>query len=662
MIISRWMRRALALGLLFSIAPLAGATLVAGDSQQFQQQRELFVQTRQQLAGGQTTLAASNLRRLADYPLYPYLELAQLKQRLRALPYADVDAFFVKYAESVVSERLREAWLAQLAFQNRWQAFLRYHQTGFGPAYECWRIEALHHTGKPSAALDATEKVWLVGRSLPDQCDPAIKRWLASERDAQPLIWKRMLLALERGEVGLGRYLASKLRGTRQQVGQQALELARDARLLKRLLPSLPRNELGGDVATLALQQLARRDADAAEALWDKAGGAKLLSPGQHNVVRRELGRQRIAALGQDALPWLLHRDPAGEDDYLLEWRIRLALRTDRWNDILAWTDQLPVATAATPRWQYWRARALLEQSTPEQRKEGRELLASIAADRSYYGFLASDLVGTPYTLDHEPMKPTVTSEAIATDPGLRRVREFYQLGERISASREWSRTFDRLSAPQRQAATLLAQSWGWHIQAIRSAADAGGWNDLGVRFPLAFEQQIRKAAKSAQLSPEWLFAVARQESAFIPDARSSAGAMGLLQLLPGTARQVAASLGTPLRTGQLIDPGHSARLGGAYLQELLSRYEGNRVLATAAYNAGPGRISRWLRTQPDQVSADVWVETLPYRETRDYVQNVLAYAVIYAHHLGAEQRLLADGERVIGNAAVQISRNEERE
>lgn len=655
MAIFTWKQRALALALALGVVHGGNAIPApSDDSPQLQQQRELFVQTRQQLARGQ---AAPQLAKLKDYPLYPYLEATQLKQQLRALPYAKVDDFLVRHSDKVVGDLVREWWLAQLAFQNQWASYLSYYRDGYGVAFRCWRIEALHHTGKATEALVATERVWLTGRSLPEQCDPAISRWLASSRDTQPLIWKRALLSLEAGQSGLAKYLVSKLRGPWQQPGQQALQLAKNPATLRTLLPGLPRTERSGDLATLALSQLARTQTDRAEALWDSALAAKLLTPGQSSVVRREIGRQRIAALGSEALPWLLRRDPDGEDEFLLEWRIRLGLRTGRWDDILAWTGQLSAEAAATPRWQYWRSRALLEQSAESSKREGRELLASLAADRTYYGFLAADLIGVPYQLNHEPLRPGITPQQIAQNPGLQRVQEFYRLGERISANREWSRNFSALSDPERQAATLLVQSWGWHIQAIRSAADAGGWNDLAIRFPLAYERQIREGARRAEIPSEWLFAVARQESAFIADAKSSAGAMGLLQLLPGTARQVATKLGISHSPAKLIDPGQSARLGGAYLRELMDRYDNNRVLATAAYNAGPGRISRWLRAHPEPLDVAIWVESLPYRETREYVQNVLAYSVIYSHHLGAEKIFLAANERSIGEASIQISR-----
>jgi soluble lytic murein transglycosylase len=176
--------------------------------------------------------------------------------------------------------------------------------------------------------------------------------------------------------------------------------------------------------------------------------------------------------------------------------------------------------------------------------------------------------------------------------------------------------------------------------------------DDLELRFPLAFKSEIQGAAKRVQLPQEWVFAVARQESAFIPDARSSAGAVGLLQLLPGTAREVARKSRTPFNPAQLVEPKHSARLGSEYLRGLMTRYGDNRVLATAAYNAGPGRISRWLRDQPDSVTTDVWVETLPYRETREYVQSVLAFSVIYSYRLGSSRPLLGTNEQLIGNPA----------
>ena len=179
-----------------------------------------------------------------------------------------------------------------------------------------------------------------------------------------------------------------------------------------------------------------------------------------------------------------------------------------------------------------------------------------------------------------------------------------------------------------------MAQIWEWPSQAIITLAKIRDWNDLELRFPLAYREQVDQHAKILGLDSAWIYAILRQESAFISDARSGAGAMGLMQLMPRTARQVASrSKHAPLKTTDLFHPKVNIELGSSYLNEVYRRLQENPVLATAAYNAGPSRVLRWLpeESQP----TDIWIETVPFRETREYLKRVLAYTLIYAHRLG---------------------------
>jgi len=215
------------------------------------------------------------------------------------------------------------------------------------------------------------------------------------------------------------------------------------------------------------------------------------------------------------------------------------------------------------------------------------------------------------------------------------------------------------MSPAEQQASALLAKEWGWHDQALRLAQITGGADDLDLRFPVVYKSMMTSAAKTNSLQTEWLFAVARQESAFMAEAQSPVGAMGLLQLMPATAKLVAKSLGVRFDPKLLIEPERNIPLGSKYLSDLLLRYNGNRVLATAAYNAGPGRVSRLLAQQTHPVSVDIWVETFPIRETREYIQSVLAFAVIYSERLGQPKTaLVSSNERIIG-APIQVSQTE---
>jgi soluble lytic murein transglycosylase len=632
--------------------------------------RKLYEQTREQLRRGEISRAEAGIRQLRkrDYPLTPYLELTLLTRRIDALSKADIDAFLARYPDSVPGDRLRVQWLAALARQQRWGEYLREFEQAYADPTQaalvqrCWQVQALHATGRGDEAFATTQALWLTPTSVPDACDKPFALWQQSGGRSDALVWQRLLLTLERGDQGLSRYLAGELkREPLRSQGQRALQLLRDPTAIKRLWPEIARASHASPLLAYGARRLVRSDVDGAEQLWIKLNQQKLLKPEDSARVRSEIGRYRIASRGVDALPWLLEHDPNGEDSALLEWRIRLALRKGDWQQAERWLALLPSELAETSRWRYWKARALAQNSEPEKLDSARQLFEQLAAERSFYGFLAAERLQRPYQFNDRPLHPDTSPTKVAQRPDIRRAREFHQLGEVWSAHSEWTRALRSMTQPEQQAAAQLAVQWGWYNLAIRTATNSGGWDDLSARFPLAYRPQLERAAQRTELPLEWIYAITRQESAFMPAVKSSAGAIGLMQLLPGTASQVARSLRVPHSNDKLVDPSHNTMLGSEYLRQLHQRYDGNRILATAAYNAGPGRISRWLREQPEQVGADVWIETIPYRETREYVQSVMSFALIYSYRLGREDgRLLLAHEWLIGDDSLRVAQSEQ--
>ena len=629
------------------------------DAAVLQTQRTLFLQTRELLQRKQNDAAAAGLSALQDYPLYPYLQLQQLINTLDIQSNAAIDNFLTRYDNSVIADQLRNQWLQQLARNGRWRDYLNYFRpTDASKLQQCWNIEALYRNNQPDIALQETGKLWLTP-DLPDECDAPLQRWLDSDQRIEAMVWKRLLLAIERKQESVARTLANVIREPYKMQAEYALMLSRDPDKLNDLLPQIVQQPEASSVIALALKTLARRDPVAATAQWQQISHAGSLTASDNTEVRKEIGRWQIAQLGFDALPWLMQYDPNGEDVYLAEWRARLALRDGNWSQIESWVAQLPSELAQTSRWQYWRARALAaQQDNSEKQKQAQELFSLLARERSYYGFLAADLLKTPYQLNDQRTTASIAPDTLLQYPAIARAREFYLLSEKANARREWMYAMRTLSAAEKQSAALLAAQWDWHDQSIRSANQGGIANDLRLRFPIGYRDDMQLAAKKTALPLQWLFAITRQESAFIADARSSVGAMGLMQLMPDTARQVARGERITISTNDLVQPDTNIRLGSVYLRGLFDRYSGNRVLATAAYNAGPSRISKWVNNQTEALPADVWIEVLPYRETREYVQNVLAFAVIYGQRLGQPTPLLKESEKQIGNNSAALAEN----
>jgi soluble lytic murein transglycosylase len=307
-------------------------------------------------------------------------------------------------------------------------------------------------------------------------------------------------------------------------------------------------------------------------------------------------------------------------------------------------------------QWRYWRGIALRETGSAAA---GREMLRALAGERSYHGFLAADGLGIGYALNHEdiPADETVIAE-LGSLQSLIRARELFYVGLDSRGRSEWDDAVGALPGEHRLQAARLASRWGWHSRAIATAANVGEYDDLSIRYPLPWHEAFLTHSKAAGIEPAWAYGIARSESLFMRDVRSGAGAIGLMQLLPSTGRHVARHLSLPYSgLDTLTDPDGNIRLGTGYLGQMLERFGGNRVLATAAYNAGPLRVEEWL---PGSTGVDVriWVETIPFNETRSYVRRVLAAETIFHWRMTGETRRLSDSLPRRVTAQTQVAGN----
>lgn len=620
---------------------LSGPALAAEPTDSAQpsaeEQARLYRQTLWSIRKGHKTNTQAGMQALADYPLYPYLEKALLSRQLKTLPRDDVDAFLAKYDGDVVARQLHSQWLKTLARKGQWQDYIDYYKpTTASNTQRCQYLEALHQTGHEKLALSLTADIWLSGKSLPDSCDPVFERWQNAGLKTDALVWQRVKLAIDNRNTLLARYLSKRASPDLKPYTRRLLSVHYSPSRLTHPEEFSESNRYTADIVSHGLDRLASRDPRLCSELWIRYRSSVNLSPEQNAAIRDKIARQLIASGAEDALNWLIAQDPNAEDSYLLEWRIRLALRQQQWQQASRWIALLPQDLQQHPRWRYWLARSL-QASNPDR---ANELLEGVASERNYYGFLAADVLQKPYDFNHSDSNAEVREE-LQTLPAINRAKVFYAMNELTSARREWMSATARFDRPQLLQATQLAHQWGWHQQAILTTIKADAWDNLSVRFPLAYHQNMQQSAQKAAIRIEWLYAITRQESAFAEDARSSAGAKGLMQLMPGTAQQVARSMGIKFSSRDLYRADTNIELGSNYLKQLLNKFDGNPILATAAYNAGPNKVNAWLRTQPRELPYDVWIETLPFHETRNYVQNVLAFSVIYGHRLGLETQLM---------------------
>ncbi len=626
--------------LLLCLAPLAtsqAATLA--------QQRLLYDEAKRALARGDSGPLKRNAQALRDYPLTPHLAYDELTARLKSASNEEIEKFLAEHGDLPQIGWMKLRWLRWLAERGEWTTFVRHYDPALNfTELDCLFGQYQYLHGNREDAHATARKLWLVGKSQPAACDALFAQWREAGQLTEQLRWQRARLALEAGNQGLASYLVKGLL-TLDTHGKLLLEVAANPGLLSQTQRFTPADQAMADVVGFGLRRLARQDPEKALRLLEPYAQRLPFSSTEKVAIARQIGLTLAKRFDARGLAVMAQYDPQLLDDSVSEWRMRLLLRLGQYDDAHQLSQRLPESLAQSNRWRYWKARSL--QLAQPNSKDPIGLYQPVSAERDFYGFLAADQIKTPYRLNHTPLAldPKVVQK-VRNTAGIRRALEFHARGQIVDGRREWyhaSRLFNR---DELVAQARLAYERGWYFPAIRSISQAQYWDDLEVRFPMAHRAELTRAARERGINSTWVFAITRQESAFMADARSHVGAMGLMQLMPATARETARRYSIPLQSPQqALVPEKNIQLGTAYLSQVHNQFQGNRILASAAYNAGPGRVRQWLRGA-EHLPFDIWIESIPFDETRQYVQNVLTYAVIYGEKLGTPQPVVEWHER----------------
>lgn len=591
-------------------------------------QRVDFLAARQALRANQPERFAQLEARLRDYPLHIYLRYESLNRRLTTASAAEVQAFLAAAADSPLAERLRRDRLRLLAKQRRWPEFLAlYRDEAADTELHCHYLQANRPSAPTPEWLDEVEALWLVGHSQPDACTTVFAALEASARMTPDMIWQRIRLAMAENAPGLAAFLAQSLPAAQR----GWVDVWREVHARPSSAPAHARlrqdTAQAREILVHAAGRWARADAAAAHAWWTGIRDRYAFSDAQRAQALRAIALQAAYKRLPQALRWLAQVPESARDESLRDWQARSALLQRDWPALIAAVDSMPPDEADEGEWRYWRAQAQIRLG---HAAAAQPLLEALAGERSFHGFLAADALGRAYALNRRPIVATDAEldELQARHPALLRAGELRRVQSIHDARREWSFGTRDLAPRDLERAALLAHRWGWHDRAIFTAGRSGHLDDLELRFPVLHADEVLRAAAALRLDPAWVMGVMRQESAFIADVRSAAGALGLMQLMPATGADMARLLKLPKpANADLLRPDMNIRLGTQYLRKTLDSL-GNPVLATAAYNAGPGRVRRWLPTA--SLPTALWVDTIPFSETRGYVRNVLAFAIIY--------------------------------
>ena len=570
---------------------------------------------------------------LKGYILHPYLEYERIKNNLKKTSNNALIEFINKNRNNWLGSDINTELLERLAKQKQWANILKYYQKGKGGnKAKCIGLEAQFRTRPSQAILNDALNVWKSGSRRPKVCNSLFSILKQQGLITDQLAWERISLAMNKGKTTLSRDLSKHL--NKPSLVTTWVKVRKNpSKHLKsqKLKQNTARNR---QIVAYGIKRIARKKANSARQKWQQAQKSYSFSPEtkadveSYIAVRDAKDHKTIALKEFAAIPAKLRSDDANI------WMARLALRFGDWRKLRAAIGSMKPEDRNKDRWRYWLAQSNKNLGTQNIQSQ----LQGIAKNASFYGFLAADELNAPYSrLLQQERNWSALTPRVRNNPAMQRATELFYLGLPKLAKKEWKWAMKTLNKNDQLIAAAYAHEIDQPFQAIVTVSGTKDWNQVGLRFPLKYENLVKKAARDNGVVPAWVYGIMRRESAFDPVIKSHADARGLMQVLPSTAKGVAKSLGIRHKTSDLYIPEKNANIGAAYLSQMLKRFKGNYIKATASYNAGPHRIPRWLPKQ--RISAPRWIESIPFDETRNYVRAVMSYTTIYDHKLNYRNR-----------------------
>ena len=591
-------------------------------------EREDFMRAWRAAAQGDRAVFEQLKPGLQDYLLYPYLQYEDFRHRRASVSDEQMAAFLSVHQDWAFTAGLKTAWLRSLGSRGQWDSLIKYAAENGDTKVRCYRAHALIQKGQTEGLITDAQSLWAVGKSQPDACDPVFS-WLKKQNGiTSGLAWERTRRAMEARQPRLTLYLVRYLDETDRVWADRWYQQDRRGYRSLQQAGQWEDVEKSRDITKYGLRRLARNDPDRAWQIFLALDGKVSWTADDRAGIIREIALWS-AVEGVDKTPQRMEMVPDDDrDGRLLEWWVRYDLAKGNWTAVSLNISRMPDEQKDDARWRYWEARARLEMGDPEN---ADRLLGELALEANYYGFLSADRLDLPYTIcPQDPAVGREDVEALRQQPGFLRALELRKAGLPSWSRSEWKLAAKDLHRDGLRVAAALAHQEDWPDMAIYALGNSGDLRWYEWRFPLEFRSLVDEKAAGLNLDSAWVMGLMRSESAMAEDALSSAGARGLMQVMPETARQLA-NRHSFSYTGkqQLMQAGDNIQFGTAYLRELLDRFQENPVLVSGAYNAGPNAVDRWMNDRNTNDPA-IWVETLPYYETRDYIPRVLAFSTIY--------------------------------
>lgn len=594
--------------------------------------REAFRNGERIKPGAHFNIIRSATRPNEHHDLEPWVEYWQLRQQMDAGNSDGVQEYLEHQEGSYLAEKLRGDWLKVLGKQRQWEDFQREYPLLQLPDNElvCYVLQTRLALQQDMLALDEARSIWFRVFDLPESCAPLMDKLIASGSINIDDVWERMRRQFEAKKLSSARRTAEHLPAS-QVPAAKTLESIVDKpqRFLDKSAKDFAATRLGREMMLFAIQRLARSDPASAAAQWKDIQSK--FTESERGYAWGQIAWQAAQRHLPEALDWYAlagrYRDLKLSEEQLA-WQVRAALRVHDWRMVKSGIEQMPPQMSAQPDWIYWLARALAKHGRQD---EARTLYLKISGQPNFYSNLADDELDRLIAVPPRAVAPSQGELVAARDnPGLKRALALFRLDMRLEGIREWNWTLRSMNDRQLLAAADLARRNGVFDRAIYTADRTQGQHDYALRYLAPYRDSVLPQAREMSLDSGWVYGLMRQESRFVMNAQSGVGAKGLMQLMPKTAEWVAKKIGLKnYQPSQVSLMDTNVVLGTHYMRMVLADLDNHPVLASAAYNAGPGRARRWRADR--SLEGAIYAETIPFDETRDYVKKVMSNAVYYS-------------------------------
>ncbi|QIF32473.1 murein transglycosylase [Enterobacter hormaechei] len=626
-----------------SVCVMAVSQAVHADS--LDEQRNRYAQIKQAWDNKQMDTVQALMPTLKDYPLYPYLEYRQITDDLMNQPTVTVNNFIQANPTLPPARTLKSRFVNELARREDWRGLLAFSPDKPGATEaQCNYYYAKWATGQQEEAWVGAKELWLTGKSQPNACDPLFSAWRASGKQDPLSYLERIRLAMKAGNTRLVTVLAGQMPADYQTIASAVIGLANDPNTVLTFARTTGATDFTRQMAAVAFASVARDDVENARVMIPQLVQAQQLNDDQTQELRDIVAWRLMGTdVTDEQARW---RDDAvmrSNSVSLVERRVRMALGTGDRRGLNTWLARLPMDAKEKDEWRYWQADLLLERGRDD---EAKEILHSLMQQRGFYPMAAAQRLGEEYTLKIDKA-PANANPALTQGPEMARVRELMYWNLDNTARSEWANLVTSRTTEEKAQLARYAFDNRWWDLSVQATIAGKLWDHLEERFPLAYKDLFDRYTSGKDIPQSYAMAIARQESAWNPKVRSPVGASGLMQIMPGTATHTVKMFNIPgySSPSQLLDPETNINIGTSYLQYVYQQFGNNRIFASAAYNAGPGRVRTWLGNSAGRIDAVAFVESIPFSETRGYVKNVLAYDAYYRYFMGQKDTLMSDAE-----------------